>query len=122
MQVATLHLRVSMLAGLALAACSCQSAKKPVAVVPAKTAPALTSSKSPAHNPAPAPPEPKAAPQADNPKAAPAEIDAVAAPKPQAAPPAQENDAISDLVARGEKDYQAGRDAFHQGNVALAKQ
>jgi len=111
-----------MLAGLAMAASSCQSAKKPAALLPAKTAPALTAA-------APASPQPKtqaAPPQASTPEKprTPAQdgSEAKAQSSSPATAPAPEPDPISELVARVEKQYQAGLDAFHSGQTELAKQ
>ena len=116
-----------MLAGLALAASSCQTAQKPVPLLPAKTAPALTAT-TPAPSPTPAPRQQSkpAPPQASNPKAAqpPAEATAEtkAESKTQSVSPAPESDAVGDLVARVEKQYQAGLEAFHSGQTDIAKQ
>jgi membrane-bound lytic murein transglycosylase D len=112
-------MRIAMLAGIALAASSCQTAKKPVPLLPSKTAPALTA--------APAPPSPSKQSQATPApdiaaKAAPVPAQAPADTKTQSASPAPEADAVGDLLAQVEKQYQAGLDAFHSGETDIAKQ
>src|ERR1700692_849114 len=117
MRVAKLQMRVAMLAGLALSAASCQSAKKPAPVLSAKqkTAPALTSKP-------PAPPPPQASPappQEAAPK--PALVETATENKTRSTSSAPESDAVGDLVTRAEKQYQAGLDAFHIGQNDVAK-
>jgi membrane-bound lytic murein transglycosylase D len=111
-------MRIAMLAGLALTAASCQSAKKPAPVLSAKakTAPALTS-KAPAPQPPQASPAP---PQVVAPKPAP--VETATENKTPSISPAPESDAVGALVARAEKQYQAGLDAFHAGQNDVAKQ
>jgi len=111
-------MRVAMLAGLALFASSCHSAKKPAPLLSAKakTAPALTSA-------APAPPPPQAspaAPQAAVPQAVPAET--AAENRTPSTSQTPESDPIGELIARVEKEYQVGLDAFHSGQTDAAKQ
>jgi membrane-bound lytic murein transglycosylase D len=112
-------MRIALLAAVALAASSCQSAKKPAAVVPPKTAPALT-----ATAPAPTPPPKKsqAVSPAPSPKQdhAPVQAKVEAERKPVSPPP--ESDPVAELVARVEKQYQLGLDAFHSGQNDVAKQ
>ena len=109
-----------MLAAVALTASSCQSAKKPTVVVPPKTAPALT-----ATAPAPTPP-PKKSQAASSPAPSPKPDHAPAQPKVEperkvvTAPP--EPDHVAELVARVEKQYQQGLDAFHSGQNDVAKE
>jgi membrane-bound lytic murein transglycosylase D len=118
MRVAKLQMRVALLAGLALSASACHSAKKPAPVLSAKakTPPALTSK-------APAPPPPQtspAPPQEAAPKPAP--VETATENKTPSASPAPQSDAVGDLVVRVEQQYQAGLDAFHIGQTDIAKQ
>ena len=114
-------MRIAILAGVALAASSCQTAKKPAPLLPPKTAPALTAK-------APAPPPPShqaqqpAPPQAIPSKPAPVPAEPAAETKPQSASPAPETDTVGELIARVEKQYQAGLEAFHSGQTEMAKQ
>src|SRR5258707_108743 len=115
MRVAKLQMRIAMLAGVALAVSSCQTAKKPAPLLPAKTAPALTTAAK-----APAPPPPSRQPSP--PPAAPAKqaqkpAEPVPEAKTQSASPAPEPDPVGELVTRVEKQYQVGLDAFHSGHT-----
>lgn len=105
----------------ALAGSSCQTAKKPVPILPAATAPAITA--------APADPMPTAAREKTVSTSGPqinATDRAQAAPQlatqAQVAPQGLASDNVADLIARVEKDYQAGLDAFHSGETDAAKQ
>src|SRR5579862_5725309 len=119
MRVAKIQVRIAGLAIAALAASSCQSAKKPIAAVPAQSAPpALTKSTS----------TPAVAPSADTSQAQPATSQPVQKtaqvlqqPATTPAAPATD-DVIGDLLVRVEKDYQTGLDAFHAGDTDTAKQ
>ena len=107
-------MRIAMLAALALLASSCQTAQKPVPLLPAKTAPALTAKT--------APPQPQ--PQQAQP-AAPEPVPAAQSAKPAAeaqAPTSKAPDPVDELVAQVEKDYQAGLDAYQAGQTDAAKQ
>jgi membrane-bound lytic murein transglycosylase D len=126
MRLANLYLRTAALASLILAASSCQTAQKPVALIPPTAAPplkpaAVNPSTSKAAAPAaPAPPAP-----------APSASTAKAGPKPaqtqepaDATPPAKQSaasDAIADLIARAEKEYQAGLANYRDGRIDAAK-
>jgi membrane-bound lytic murein transglycosylase D len=118
MRVAKLQVRIVLLACLGLAASSCQTAQKPVPLLPAKTAPPLTT-----QTPAPAlaaqPAQPPT-PPAPAPKQPQAEIGNTAPPKIESTTP--ESDPVADLVARSEKQYQAGLEAYHAGETETAKQ
>src|ERR1700692_4285360 len=120
MRVTKLQMRIAMLAAVALAASSCQSAKKPAVVVPPTTAPTLTAT-------APAPtPSPKKSQAASSPVAPPKQEhapvqDQVEDERKPASPP-PETDPVAELVARVEKQYQLGLDAFHSGQNDVAKQ
>ena len=86
---------------------ACQSARKQTFLTPAQAqAPALKAASKP-----PDPPQPKAK-------------TTTAAPEPQAkpmAPPAAKADPVADVIARVEKEYQAGLDSYHAGNLDSAK-
>src|SRR5271157_6513570 len=100
MRLANPYVRTVVLAYAALAAAGCQTAKKPVALLPPTTAPAL---KPAAQAPAPAPAaatQPAAAPQPAQP--APAQKPA------EASSPAPPSDPVADLIAHVEKEYQTG--------------
>jgi membrane-bound lytic murein transglycosylase D len=117
MRFVNLYVRTAALASLMLAACACQTAQKPVALVPPGKAPAL---KPATQGPAAtviASPEGMAPQTEDAPANKP-----VAATLDSPASPAQEPDPIADLIARVEKEYQAGLDNYHAGKVEDAKQ
>ena len=116
-----------MLGCVALAASSCQTAQKPVPLLPAKTAPALTATPPP---PAPKAQQPQppaqavaskpAEPKPAQPEASQAEAQTSPETKPQ--PRVSEPDTVGDLVSRVEKQYQAGLDAYHAGHTDVAKE
>ena len=116
MRFANLHVRTAALASLTLVVCSCQTAQKPVPLLPPATAPALkAAAPAPAaaqvKTPAPAPAQTEApAPQVQNPSAA--------EPVSAAAP----SDPIADLIAQVEKDYQTGLTDYQAGKPDAAKQ
>src|SRR5580700_2613434 len=125
MRVAKLQMRVAMLAALVVSASACQTAQRPASLLPASTAPALTST---ARAPVPAPQQTApVAPQAsafDQPQVP---VTVPAATKPQSpsteAPPAMPaSDPVGDLIARVEKDFQAGLDAYQAGQTETASQ
>jgi membrane-bound lytic murein transglycosylase D len=116
MRFVNLYLRTAAIASLILALSACQSAHKPVTLVPPATAPAV--------KPAPAP-----APQAaSEPAQAPAEKkqeDSSTA-KATTAETAQtetqpKSDVVGDLVAKAESDYQTGLANYHAGKTDDAK-
>jgi membrane-bound lytic murein transglycosylase D len=117
MRVAKLQVRIAILACLALAASSCQTAQKPVPLLPAKAAPAITPSAPPA---ASAAQQTQPATHTVAPQPAQAEAQTASETKPQPAP--TDADPIADLITRVEKDYQAGLDAYHAGQTDAAKQ
>jgi membrane-bound lytic murein transglycosylase D len=115
MRFANLYVRTGTLTFVVLFACSCQTARKPVAILPPATAPSIAaaSTSGPQSTPAPtqAPtPTPQTVPQAAS------EARTVAEP---AAPP---SDPIADLVARVEKEYQQGLVNYQAGKADAAKQ
>jgi membrane-bound lytic murein transglycosylase D len=120
MRVAKLQVRIAMLAAMAFAASSCQTAQKPVPLLPAKSAPAL-----PARAPSQAATQQQtqtATPQAATPKQPQVPLEDADKTKTQSSSPAPDSDPIGDLVARVEKEYQAGLDAYHAGQPDTAKQ
>jgi membrane-bound lytic murein transglycosylase D len=122
MRVAKLQVRIAMLAVLVLLFSACQTAQKPASLLPAKTAPVLT-----AVAPAPVAVPQQAPPQAANPEQTPppaeAEVETkTQAPSTQAPPPVQSSDAVSDLITRVEKEFQAGLSAYQAGQTEAAKQ
>src|SRR6266446_3158753 len=120
MRVAKLQMRIAMPAVLALLASSCQTAQKPVPLLPPKTAPALTA-KAPATTPPPQQQAKPTTPQTVPPSQPQAQ--AQSAPEAKTQPlstPA--SDSVADLIAKVEKDYQAGVDAYKAGQTEIAKQ
>src|ERR1017187_9398658 len=145
MRLAALYVRTAVLASLALAAFACQTAQKPVSLLPPAKAPALqqtappapppptTSAPAPAHA-QPTPPHPHAPPPAPTPATtsatAPAQVDdappqtpapAEASPAPAPAS-ARGFDPVADLIARAEKEYHAGLANHQAGKTDEAKQ
>ena len=129
MRFANLYVRSVALASLALAACSCQTAQKPVALLPPGSAPALKTSTPPpatvpkASTPKSAASQPATTPsqtynQASAQQPAPHE----AASQPSQPAPSASPDAIADLIDRVEKEYLAGAANYHAGRNEAAKQ
>src|SRR5260370_34145062 len=113
MRLAKLYVRTAALVSLIAMACACQSAQKPVSLLAPASAPALKRSAPPAQAASSVPP---AVPQEEPAqKAAPAEE--AATPPPVPAP-----DAIADLIARVDNEYQAGLANYHAGKTAKAQQ
>ncbi len=115
MRFANLYVRTAVLASLILAACACQTAHKPVALLPPGTAPALKPLAPPA--PAAVATAQPAATQAEEAAQKPASADASSP-----ASPAPASDPVADLIARVEKEYQAGLANHQAGKVDDAKQ
>ena len=116
-----------MLAALALSASACQTAQRPATLLPAKTAPALTSatpaSGAPQRQTLPA--TPQATPQPQVPVEAQTETKTQppSPPSPSQSPlPKPSSDPVDDLITRVEKDFQAGLDAYSSGQTDVAKQ
>jgi membrane-bound lytic murein transglycosylase D len=123
MRVAKLHVRIVMLIVLALSASACQTAQRPPSLLPAKTAPALASI-TPAAVPA-QPQNPVASQSSTSKQQVPAEAAAetkTQAPPTQTPPPPPASDPVGDLVARVEKDFQEGLDAYKAGQTDAARQ
>ena len=123
MRFANLCLRTAVLASLVLAACSCQTAQKPVSLLPPTTAPALKPTPPAAQDPTPV--AKPAVAQTQN-------VPAQKSPSPQSPAPANgtataqasspTSDPVGDLVARAEKEYQAGLANHQAGKTDDAKQ
>src|SRR5216684_4190609 len=129
MRFANLYVRTVALASLALAACSCQTAQKPVALLPPGSAPAVKTSPSQpatvpkASTPQSAAAQPAAAPRQTYNQASaqqPGANEAASQPSPSA--PSASPDAIADLIDRVEKEYLAGAANYHAGRNEAAKQ
>ena len=127
MQLANLYLRIAVLASLTLAACACQTAQKPVSLLPPGKAPALQTAAAPTQVPAAAstgssktaqPQADDAQPQDAQPQKA-ASVESAAAPDPAAA---TDHDRVADLIARVEKEYQAGLANHKAGKIDEARQ
>src|ERR1700688_4316476 len=107
MRVAKLHVRIAMLAVLALSASACQTAQKPASLLPAKAAPALTSTAPvPAAQQTSAKPQPSTPGQRQVPEESAAETRTQGSPI-QAPSPTLDSDPVGDLITRVEKDFQA---------------
>src|SRR5580698_1958305 len=120
MQFANLYVRAAVLVSVAFAGCACQTAQKPVSLLPPTSAPALKPALPPAASPVPL-----SKPVAAQSQAAPAQKPAPAAPADhssagQASAPT--SDPVGDLVALAEKEYQAGLANYHAGKSEDAKQ
>ncbi|MGA7907282.1 MAG: LysM peptidoglycan-binding domain-containing protein [Candidatus Sulfotelmatobacter sp.] len=125
MRVTKLQVRIGGLLCAALAASSCQTAQKPVALLPPGNAPSIARSTT---GPGPA----VTAPSNSAPATASAGVDSTPPPTAQkddtpvhstaAAPAPPAPDPIADLIARAEKEYQAGLANYKAGNTDAAKQ
>ena len=107
-----------MLAILALAGSSCQTAQKPVSLLPASTAPALTRATAPVA--APHQSLPATAQATTSSQQARAQVPAEAKPESPSSAPAP--DPVGDLITKVETDLQAGLDAYQAGQTDTAKQ
>ncbi|MGA9713610.1 MAG: transglycosylase SLT domain-containing protein, partial [Candidatus Sulfotelmatobacter sp.] len=128
------QVRIAALAALALIASSCQTAQKPVSLVPPKTAPALTAAAADPQRPASQTPPASASTAAEKPQQAQTQASTQAADqapdqshdqgktKPESSSPSPTPDAVGNLIAGVEKDYQAGLDAYQAGQTDVAKQ
>jgi membrane-bound lytic murein transglycosylase D len=120
MRVAKLHVRIATLAVLALSVSACQTAQKPASLLPAKTAPALSST-APVAQQTPAKPQASTPEQKQVPDPAAAETKTQASPT-QAPAPTLDSDPVGDLISRVEKDFQAGLDAYKAGQTDAARE
>src|ERR1700678_4495089 len=121
MDITKFQLRITMLAGLALATSSCQTAQKPVSLLPAGSAPALTAQKPASATPAAKSmalqPDVAQEPKNQDPPQAQA-VEATAQPSQSQTAP----DAVADLLVRVEKEYQAGLANYQGGRTDEAKE
>jgi membrane-bound lytic murein transglycosylase D len=119
MRFASLYVRTAVLASVALAAGACQTAQKPVSLLPPTSAPALKPTPAPTAVAKPVVAQAQdVAPQKSGTPASAAPADA--------APTAQTADATSDpvgdLIAKAEKEYQTGLANYQAGKTEDAKQ
>jgi membrane-bound lytic murein transglycosylase D len=120
MRLAKLYARTAVLACLALGACACQTAQKPVSLLPPGKAPALKPTTASAQVPtnAPTTSTPAPVPADDAAPQKPARTES--APAETSSGPAM--DAVGDLIARAEKEYQTGLVNHQAGKTDEAKQ
>ena len=125
MRVGSLKVRIGGLLLALFAACSCQTAQKPVALLPPVSAPSIAK---PAANPSGSPqaqsqPQPTVSASASQ-KSTPQQTDANATVPVSAVPatPAPAADAVAALVAQAEMEYQAGLASYKAGDATAAKQ
>jgi membrane-bound lytic murein transglycosylase D len=114
MRFANLYVRTAVLASLILATSACQTAQKPVSLLPPGTAPAL---KAPTAASVPPPVSPSDVTLAQEAPAQEPAVQETAAPTPTPA-----SDPVADLIARVEKEYQAGLTNHQAGKTDEAKQ
>ena len=115
MRFANLYVRTAWLASVILAVSACQTAQKPVSLLPPGRAPALQAAAPTASTPEPNPQTAIAQPQE-----APAQKpDSTEAASP---PPAPVSDPVADLIARAEQQYQAGLANHQAGKTEEAKE
>src|SRR5580698_7979985 len=132
MRLAALHFRTAGLAAMLIAASACQTAQRPVSLLPPASAPSIkvapnvappsaAASKAQSTSPAETPQTP--ADQAPAQKQAPAPKPAAPTENAEAPAPApQTDDAVAELVARVEKEYQTGLANYQAGKTEEAKQ
>ena len=116
MRFANLYLRTAALASLILAFCACQSARKPVTLVPPAKAPALKPEAAPAPQTASAPVQAPAEKKQED-----ASAETKASTEAPAAETQLKSDPVSDLVAKAEAEFQAGLANYHAGKTEDAK-
>ena len=118
MRLAKLYVRTAVLALLAVAACACHTAQKPVSLLPPAKAPSLKPSAPPVQVPttaaasSPARVEDDSSQKSDRTESAPA----------SGAASTSNSDPVADLIARAEKQYQAGLANHQAGKTEEAKQ
>jgi membrane-bound lytic murein transglycosylase D len=120
MRLAKLYARTAVLACLVLGACACQTAQKPVSLLPPGKAPALKPTTASAQ-------VPTNAPTTSTPAPVPADDAAPQKPARSESAPAETSsgpaiDAVGDLIARAEKEYQTGLVNHQAGKTDEAKQ
>jgi membrane-bound lytic murein transglycosylase D len=114
MRVEKIKMRIAVLAALAIVGSSCQTAQKPVTMVP-PAAPALTAK---ADVPASPQPSPAASPT-DPHSRQPAQAAQVS---PESPAPKVTPDQVDELLSRVERQYQTGLANYHAGRTDAAKQ
>ena len=118
MRLAKLYVRTAVLALLATAACACHTAQKPVSLLPPAKAPSLKPTAPPVQVPttaaasSPARVEDDSSQKSDRTESAPA----------SGAASTPNSDPVADLIARAEKQYQAGLANHQAGKTEEAKQ
>ena len=118
MRLAKLYVRTLVLALLAVAACACHTAQKRVSLLPPAKAPSLKPTAPPVQVPttaaanSPARVEDDSSQKSDRTESAPA----------SAAASTSNSDPVADLIARAEKEYQAGLANHQAGKTEEAKQ
>ena len=118
MRLAKLYVRTAVLALLAVAACACHTAQKRVSLLPPAKAPSLKPTAPPVQVPttaaasSPAQVEDDSSQKSDRTESAPA----------SAAASTSNSDPVADLIARAEKEYQAGLANHQAGKTEEAKQ
>jgi membrane-bound lytic murein transglycosylase D len=118
MRLAKLYVRTAVLALLAVAACACHTAQKRVSLLPPANAPSLKPTAPPVQVPttaaasSPAQVEDNSSQKSDRTESAPA----------SAAASTSNSDPVADLIARAEKEYQAGLANHQAGKTEEAKQ
>lgn len=123
MRFANLYVRTAVLASVALAAGACQTAQKPVSLLPPTSAPGLHPTPPTASAPTPvAKPVVARAQNAPAPKTASPESAAPADTASTAQTADTTSDPVGELVARAEKEYQAGLANHQAGKTEDAKQ
>jgi len=114
MRRVNLHVRTALLGSVVLTASACQTAQRPATLLPPGSAPSLSSS---------------ASPQAKTQTAQPPVTEIQVNPQPpssdapaSAAKNNHSSDAVADLIARAEKEYQTGLANYHAGKIEDARQ
>jgi membrane-bound lytic murein transglycosylase D len=127
MRVVKLQIRIAGLAFIALAGCSCQTAQKPVSLLPAKSAPALTAATAAPSPQRAQPASAQLAPaqeftpsQAQIEDQIPSAVEKVE--KTESQPTSEASDSVADLVSKVEADFQAGLADYQAGRKDAAKQ
>src|SRR6202049_1942212 len=118
MRLARLYVRTAVLASLALATCACQTVQKPASLLPPGTAPALELTTPPAQ--APTTTSATASAHLEDVPPQKAALTESAAASESASPAAA--DAVTQLIARVEREYQAGLANNQAGKIEEARQ
>ncbi|HEY3974304.1 MAG TPA: LysM peptidoglycan-binding domain-containing protein [Candidatus Sulfotelmatobacter sp.] len=119
MRFGNLYVRTALLAILISAGIACQTAQKPVSLLPPATAPALKPASPSAQNPAPSV---KAAQQQNAAAERPASAESPSAAQTPLSDTVSPSDPVADLIARVEKEYQLGLANYQAGKVEEARQ